>query len=128
MLARTLILLAILLWSAAADAGPPTSYAEAEAAWKRTRDKPEYQSYAAEFTRFNNYFHLDEKDGCYALPSGTVSLFLVITNTDGAEFALIERALSSVNNPKSTCFKKTYEGLRTKAPPFLPFVLQLSMG
>lgn len=128
MLARTVLLLVTAACSVYAYAAPPLSYAQAEAAWKQTRDKPEYQRYAEEFAQFNNHFHLDEKDGCYSLPSGQINLFLVITQTDGGEFALIEQALPSVSNPKATCFKRTYEGVRTKVPPFSPFVLQMRMG
>ena len=129
MLARKIVLIVIGLWVVGAlAAGPPSSYAEAEAAWKRSRDKRQYQAYAAEFAQFNNHHHLDEKDGCYALSPGPVKLFLVITHSDGGEFALVERVLSNVDNPKTNCFKRTYEGLRTKVPPFLPFVLQMGMG
>jgi len=126
---RTSVAIIIALWCIGTSAaGPPSSYTEADAAWKRSRDKPQYQRYAAEFTQFNNHFHLDEKDGCFSLSPGPVNLFLVITHSDGGEFALIERVLSNVENPKASCFKRTYEGLRTKVPPFLPFVLQMGMG
>jgi len=110
----------------AADA--PRSYAEAKTVWVKSRDKAEYQGYAAEFAQFNNHFHLDEKDGCYGLASGSVDLMLVITRPDNDEFAVIERVLSSVDNAKSRCFEKTYRGVRTKIPPYLPFVLQMGMG
>ena len=110
----------------AADA--PRSYAEAKTVWVKSRDKAEYQGYAAGFAQFNNHFHLDEKDGCYGLASGSVDLMLVITRPDNDEFAVIERVLSSVDNAKSRCFEKTYRGVRTKIPPYLPFVLQMGMG
>lgn len=110
----------------AADA--PRSYASAKAIWLNSRDAAEYQSYAAEFSQFNNHFHLDSKDGCYALASGPVELMLVISHPDNDEFAVIERVLSDVDNAKSKCFEKTYRGVRTKIPPFLPFVLQMRMG
>ena len=110
----------------AADA--PRSYAEAKTVWVKSRDKAEYQGYAAEFAQFNNHFHLDEKDGCYGLASGPVDLMLVITHPDNDEFAVIERVMSNVDNAKSRCFEKTYRGVRTKLPPYLPFVLQMGMG
>ena len=131
MLARKFVVVVIVMefWVVdAVAAGSPSSYAEAEVAWQRSRDKPQYQAYASKFAEFNNQHHLDEKDGCYALSPGPVKLFLVITHSQGGEFALIERVLSNVDNSKSSCFKRTYEGLRTKVPPFLPFVLQMGMG
>ena len=106
----------------------PRTYTEANAIWLHTRDTAEYQGYAAEFAQFNNHFHLDEKDGCYALGSGPVELMLIISQPDSSEFAVIEQVLSDVDNEKARCFEKSYRGVRTKRPPFLPFVLQLGMG
>lgn len=67
-------------------------------------------------------------DGCYSLAPGPVILMLVISHPDKDEFAIVEQVLSDVDNAKSRCFQKTYNGIRTKVPPFLPFVLQLGMG
>jgi len=106
----------------------PQSYSEAKKIWSQTKLKPEYQKYGIEFTQFNNYFHLDEKDECYQLGSGPVNLMLVITHTDQDEFAIIEQVFSDIDNAKSQCFKNSYRGVRTKIPPYLPFVLQLGMG
>ncbi len=129
MFTRSTVLFIGGLWALVAfAAGGPSSYAEAEAAWKSSRDKPLHQAYAEEFIQFNNFHRLDEKDGCYALSPGPVNLYLVITHTRGEQFARVERVVSSVNNQKASCFKRTYEGLRTKAPPFAPFVMQLGMG
>jgi hypothetical protein len=106
----------------------PRTYTEAKAIWLHTRDTAEYQGCAAEFAQFNNHFHLDEKDGCYALPSGPVNLMLVISHPASSEFAVIEEIYSDVDNAKARCLKKSYQGVRTKIPPFLPFVLQMGMG
>jgi len=111
-----------------ADDTTPPSHAAAKAIWLRSRDTKEYQSYAAEFSQFNNHFHLDEKGGCYALASGPVSLMLVISRPQNSEFAVIERVLTDVDNAKTRCFEKSYGGVQVKAPPFFPFVLQLGMG
>jgi len=127
-LARNSAFFAVAFSLAVARAATSLSYAEAEVAWKQVRDRPQYQSYVAEFTQYNNSLHLDDKDGCYKLSPGPVNLFLVITHTGSSEFAVVERVLSSVDNPKARCFMRTYEGLRTKVPPFLPFVLQMGMG
>jgi hypothetical protein len=108
--------------------GPPQSYAAAKAIWLRSRDTKEYQSYAAEFSQFNNHFRLDEKDGCYALASGPVNLMLIISRPPNSEFAVIERVLTDVDNAKARCFEKSYGGVQVKIPPFFPFVLQLGMG
>lgn len=109
-------------------AGMPRSYAEAKAIWQQHRDTAEYQTYASEFSQFNNHFHLDEKDGCYFLAPGSVNLMLVITHTENSKFAVIAQVYSDVDNAKARCFEKTYRGVSTKIPPFLPFVLQLGMG
>jgi hypothetical protein len=106
---------------------PPDSFRAAQAIWQGKRDTAEYQTYATEFTQFNNHFHLDTRDGCYALTPGTVTLMLVITHPTESEFAVIERVLSDVDNAKARCFAKSYRGIRTKIPPFVPFVLQLEM-
>ncbi len=53
---------------------------------------------------------------------------LVISHPDNDESAVIEQVLSDVDNAKSQCFKNTYRGIRTKIPPFFPFILQLSLG
>jgi hypothetical protein len=106
----------------------PKSYAGAKAIWEQSKDTTAYQTYAAEFSQFNNHFHLDEKGGCYGLAPGPVDLMLVITHPDNGEFAVIEQVLSDVDNAKTRCFKRSYGGIRTKIPPFFPFVLQMTMG
>jgi hypothetical protein len=97
---------------------PPRSYAEAKAIWQRTWDNPEYQKYATEFSQFNNHFHLDERNGCYALAPGAVNLMLMISRKDTGEFAVIERVFTDVDNAKARCFEKSYRGVLTKVPPF----------
>jgi len=106
---------------------PPQSYAEAKATWQRTRDNLEYQKYATEFSQFNNHFHLDERNGCYALAPGSVNLMLMISRKESGEFAVIERVFTDVDNAKARCFEKSYRGVATKAPPFFPFILQMEM-
>jgi hypothetical protein len=110
-----------------ADDAPP-SYAAAKAIWLRSRGTKEYQGYAAEFSRFNNHLHLDERGGCYVLASGPVNLMLVISRPQNSELAVIERVLTDVDNAKARCFEKSYGGVQVKAQPFFPFVLQLGMG
>ena len=95
--------------------------------WKESSNRAEYQTYAKAFAQFNNHFHLDTKDGCYALGSKPVQLMLVIVHHDGEQYATIEQTFSDVENDKADCFKKTYSGIPTKVPPFYPFVLQLEM-
>ena len=105
----------------------PGSYEAAKAIWSRNRESKDYQGYAAEFSQFNNHFHLDEKDGCYALAPGSVNLMLVISQPKNSEFAVIERVLADVDSEKARCFEKSYRGVQVKAPPFFPFVLQMGM-
>jgi hypothetical protein len=125
---RIAVALALVISSGTFADEAPRSYRDAQAIWQRTRGTAEYQNYTVEFTQFNNHFHLDEKDGCYTLAPGPVNLLLVISHSDNGEFAVIEQVLSDVDNAKSQCFKNTYRGIRTKIPPFFPFVLQLGMG
>jgi hypothetical protein len=125
---RVAATLALILSSATFAADATRTYADAKAIWLRSRNTQEYQHYAVEFSQFNNHFHLDEKDGCYALASGPVNLLLVISHTDNSEFAVVEQVLSDVDTAKARCFQKSYRGVRTKIPPFLPFVLQMGMG
>lgn len=112
----------------ATGADAPRTYAEAEAIWRNSRERTEYQSYLAEFAQYNNSLRLDERDGCYSLAPGPVKLMLVISRADADGFATIERVFSDVDNAKARCFERSYTGLRTKLPPFLPFILQLGMG
>lgn len=105
----------------------PLLYSDAKMVWDKTKAGTKYQKYASEFSQFNNHFHLDEKDGCYALSTEQVSLMLVITHSNKDKFAIIESVLSGTDNAKTRCFQSTYKGIRTKIPPFLPFVLQMNM-
>lgn len=124
---KILILMLLALTSACASDTTET-YTNAKALWEKSYQKADYQTYAAEFTQFNNHFHLDEKDGCYALSQNPVELMLVITHENNTEFAVVEQVFSNVSNAKSECFINTYRGIKTKVPPFLPYVLQMSMG
>ena len=128
MAARWLFFTSCLLSATASAVDTPRSYVEAEAAWKLARDRADYQRYGSEFVQFNNHFHLDVKDGCYDLSYKPVSLMLVITHSDGGEYALIERALTDTDTAKARCFRKTYEGLQTKVPPYVPFIFQMQMN
>lgn len=120
--------LALVISSAVFAGDSPHSYTDAKKIWERSKDTAACQTYSAEFSQFNNHFHLDEKDGCYGLAPGPVTLMLVITRMDNGEFAVIQQVLSNIDNAKARCFKKSYGGVQTKIPPFFPFVLQMTMG
>jgi hypothetical protein len=125
---RIAVALLTLIFSNVTFAGEePRTYAEAKTIWQQNQNSAEYQDYVAAFTQFNNHFRLDEKGGCYTLAPGPVSLMLIITHPDNGEFAVIERVFADVNTAKAQCFKGTYTGVRTKIPPFYPFVLQMDM-
>ena len=121
-------ILPLVASSAVFAANAPRSFAEAEAIWQQHRDTAEYQTYASDFSQFNNHFHLDEKGGCYFLAPGPINLMLVITRPKNNKFAVIEQVFADVDNAKARCFEKSYRGIPTKIPPFLPFVLQMGMG
>jgi hypothetical protein len=120
------VLLSIALGVAAAESSPK-SYEDAEAIWQKTRGMLEYQAYAAEFAELNNAFRIDERGGCYSLAAGPVNLMLLVSRADAKGVATIERVFYDTDNAKARCFERSYSGLPTKAPPFLPFVLQLRM-
>lgn len=104
----------------------PMTFAAAKKIWEQTKNRKEYQTYTAEFAQFNNHFRLDERNGCYGISKEPVELMLVITHRQEQQYALIEGVLSNVDSPKALCFKKSYIGIQTKVPPFLPFVMQMS--
>ena len=123
-LALTTVLSAVCL----AQGSRPRTYTEATAVWERAKDASAYQTYASEFAQYNNSLRLDERDGCYALSSDPVDLMLVITQPQGSEYAVVEDVLAKVDSPKARCFQRSYRGIPTKTPPFVPFVLQMSFG
>jgi hypothetical protein len=122
------ILLMAFIGGVAVAADLPQDYSAAKDAWKKSKGKPEYQRYANEFLQFNNHYRLDEKDACYGLAPGPVNLYLIISKPDAGEFSVVERVFADVDNAKARCFIKTYRGVQTKTPPFLPFVFHMSMG
>ena len=124
---RLVIGLALFLSASVFADGTSLTYKSAKAIWVGKMNTAEYRDYASAFAQFNNHFHLDSKDGCYAMAPGPVNLLLVISHPNNDEFAMVEQVLSDVDNAKSRCFQKTYGGIRTKAPPFFPFVMQLGM-
>ncbi|MDQ2948587.1 MAG: hypothetical protein M3Y27_22055 [Acidobacteriota bacterium] len=69
-------ILALFLATIAVASSSVPTYSEARASWEKSKDQKEYQTYAEKFSQFNNYYHLDEKDGCYALAGGPVQLNL----------------------------------------------------
>jgi len=120
-------IIALIFVNDALPAVTPSSYEDALVIWERSKDTAAYQAYAGNFSQFNNRLHLDERDGCYVLAPGPVNLMLVITHSGNDQFAVIDEVLSNVNNAKARCFERTYRGVRTKIPPFVPFVLQMGM-
>lgn len=112
-------------WTTAAPV--ELSFLSAKKIWQASMNRSDYQAYAAEFAQFNNYYHLDEKNHCYALGTEPVELMLIITHRSNDKYAKIEKVLPNIDSPKAECFRKSYEGLDTKIPPFLPFVFQLNM-
>jgi hypothetical protein len=119
--------LAAVVGAALGDPGR-LNFAEAKKIWDQAKNRSAYQVYASEFAQFNNRFHLDERGGCRALGKGPVELMLVIRHNPSEQFARIEQVLANVDNEKARCFQKSYSGVSTKVPPFLPFVLQMTMG
>jgi hypothetical protein len=106
----------------------PHSYADAMAVWNHSKDTKAYQKYSGAFVKFNNHYRLDQKDGCYALDPAPVQLMLVITRPKHGKLGVVEQVYSDVDNAKAACFKNSYVGVKTKRPPFFPFVLQMGMG
>jgi hypothetical protein len=119
---------AVLITTSAYGVDVPRSYADARGLWEKHMDSAEYKTYVSEFVQFNNHFHIDERNGCYALGKEPIGLMLVITHRGSTEFAVVENVLSDVDSPKGRCFIKSYLGLQTKVPPYVPFILQMAMG
>jgi|GEM_PF-1419968 hypothetical protein len=120
-------LLALTASATGAAADAPWSFDGVKSLWEKNRDSQEYRQYAAEFTKYVNYYHIDKKGECYALSPGPVELFLVIANSDDGKFAEVQHVLASVDNEKSRCFQNTYLGLRVRVPPSVPYPLELEM-
>ena len=103
----------------------PGSYADAQVEWKIHKDSVEYQTYMSEFVQFNNHFHIDERGGCYALDREPTTLMLVIGHANGTEFADVTNVFANGDSPRARCFVNSYRWLKTKVPPYIPFVLQM---
>jgi hypothetical protein len=125
---RTHFLLYAIAGLALQASAATLSHDGAKKLWEQSKERAGYDQYSDEFAQFNNSHHLDEKDGCYGLSPGPVTIYLVIKHNAGEKFAVIEQVVSDVDNAKAKCFKKTYTGVPAKAPPFLPLVLQMKMG
>lgn len=93
-----------------------------ELMWQKNKDKPEYGMYLDYFIQNNNKLKLDTKDGCFAMASGELVMYITV-NAQGK----IESVVTNLTNSKSKCFKQTYIGLSVKPPPFSPFVIQMVM-
>jgi len=98
------------------------SFADVEELWQQSKSKPGYVEYRDEFVQYNNHFHLDTKDDCFAQNSGPVNMYLIVTTK-----AVVESVVTDIDNARARCFKRTYTGLRVKAPPFSPFIINLRM-
>jgi len=125
---RLIVANAIFILSGSAFAVSGLSFADAKKIWEGSKDKKEYQGYLSEFVQFNNRLQLDTKDGCFALGKEPVELMLVITRSNNEKFAVVGQVLADTDSAKARCFKKSYNGVSTKIPPFIPFVLHMTMG
>lgn len=123
MKAFTLLTSTVLCFIVSTSAFSAPTFADVERLWIRSKVKQGYSEYQAEFVQYNNYFHLDTKDGCFNLAPEKIRMFLVINS-----HAVVETVDTDLNNPKAQCFKRTYLGLPVKAPPFEPFILNMIMN
>lgn len=98
------------------------TFAEIERSWQQSKIQLGYVEYQNEFIQYNNYLHLDVKNGCYRLAPGKFIMYLVI-NAHG----VVESVVTDTENIKTECFKQTYHNLSVKVPPFSPFVIQMRM-
>lgn len=98
------------------------SFGEAQKLVRESRQKPGYQEYLSEFVQYSNYIRLDERGGCYLMGSGEVKLVVVLTDK-----AVIESAVTDVNNEKAQCFRRIYRGTEVKKPPHTPFAIELTI-
>lgn len=110
----------LALFSASLFANP--KLVNLETTWRKSKDKPEYGVYLNEFIQNNNKLKLDTKDGCFAMASGELIMYITV-NAQGK----IKSVDTNLTNAKSKCFQQTYIGLSVKPPPFYPFVIQMVM-
>ncbi len=52
---------------------------------------------------------------------------LVITRANNEKSGVVGQVLADTDSAKARCFKKSYNGVPTTIPPFVPFVLQMTM-
>lgn len=101
---------------AAGDFADPGKLAQL---WQQDIAKPGYDQYMQAFVQYNNSLHLDSEGNCYKVAKAPVTLYLVI------EDRYVTYVTPETDDEKSLCFRKSYLGLRTKAPPFSPFVIKM---
>jgi len=121
-------LIFIFSWACVQAVAAGLSLADAIKMWEQSKDRKGFEKYSEEFANFNNARHLDEKNGCYQLSPGPVTLYMIFKPGPRGEFAVIEQVLVDAENAKSQCFKKTYTGVPVKTPPFFPFAIRMEMG
>jgi hypothetical protein len=81
-----------------------------------------YDQYMQAFIQYNNSLHLDSQGGCSAIAKTPVTLYIVIVDS------YVSYITPIVDDEKARCFRKLYLGLRVKAPPFSPFVIEMQFA
>jgi hypothetical protein len=123
--------LLVLLAGCAGTHGKFKGYEDAQARYHQARRLPGYDAFAAQFWKMNDQAKFDEKSGCYELGGGPVNLLLVLdkASAEGKPLKItIREAYTDVDTKKAKCFRKTYLGLATNIPPFLPILLQATLN
>jgi hypothetical protein len=101
------------------------TFSAAKIQWQEHVNLKSFQQYMVEFVYFNNHYHLDSKDGCYAKKDGRIIQFLVVNHHKDAQYAVIESVVSNVDNDKSRCFTKAYKNAKVRTPPYSPFIIRM---
>ena len=126
--AKNFIIVLISLLSMNAIGQEIITFNQAQEAWKHMKDKDGYATYLKEFQWFNNHFKLDTRFNCYSIDDMQLNFMLIIRHYPGHKYAVFEQALSETKSPKMDCFRRSYVGVKTKIPPFQPFVIPMMMG
>jgi hypothetical protein len=126
---RPAALLALLLLGACASApkGSLHSYAEAELRWRQSTALPGYKAFSEQFLKMNDASHFAQKSGCLAKEGGPVQMILVLGKLERKPLIIIQDTFTDVSNPKAKCLAKLYRGLQTNIPPYMPFLVPLSI-
>lgn len=128
MTCRSALLACVLLAGcSSAPKGSLHSYADAEQRWRLSTSLPGYKAFSDQFLKMNDASHFEQKSGCLAKQGGAVQLLLVLGKVPHKPLIVIQDVFTDVSGPKAKCLANAYHGLQTNIPPYMPFLVALSV-